>query len=343
MHECTNCQRPFPSSYMLEIHLRKCGITETDGPVQVSEVAAAWKFEQLSVPTFDPKYLMPNDTMEEIVRWDKLRKISPQNIALIGDAGLGKTKFALQVAAMLNAPTFLGTVSNYRSSDEVFGREWLDEDGMHYLPSEFIKAVQQKGSVIILDDFNHFQNRQVQNAYNQLLDPEQRSATVDPLMRATGEALRVADEVLFIATWNEGIGYTGAIKIADNILDRFSHRVYFRAPPPEVRTAILTSKTGIDNVNAYRLISYMDSLRNLPEPVNVSMRGVLSAASKMVLGANLYDAVRFTVLGGLPIDLQEKALTALEGLYTDDEAEAIKRRKGTVEWKAWDIKDFDRS
>lgn len=279
-------------------------------------------------PKVDEDYFVDPRVYQEVARLLKLTEQGPENLALVGPKGSGKTSLALQAAAMRRGPTCLVTAYAARSAEEWFGRETVDAEGMRFVPSAFVRALETEGATVIINDLALMQNRTVQNGLNDLLDYSIREAWIPGLDRM----VRVADRVLIIATWNEGSEYTGNIPLAANIQDRFPNRIWIGYPPAEVRVSILTRKTGLDYFEAMRLVNYADRLRSMKEPVEVSLRGVLQAAKKLRLGASFKDALYFSVVGGLHPRQQEQALLLLEELYTEEEAESDRAPR---DWELW--------
>jgi len=326
-----------PTQKMLDLHKeRYCSALAVKQvaapPVKETGFQITQRVGRLEVPKSDPDYFIEDEVAAEIDRVIALTEQTPQNLAVIGPKGTGKTALSLEIAARRGSPTYLANAYSQRSSDEWFGREMVNaEVGTYYEPSLFVEAVETEGATVILNDFALMQNKSVQNGLNDLLDDRVREAWIDPLYHATGKPLRVAAGVLFIATWNEGSEYTGNIKLSANILDRFANRIYMPYPPADTQVEVLSRKTGIDAGNAVRLVKFAESLRQTDEPIDISMRGLLQAAKKMVMGAHIRDALYFTVISGLTTDLQTKALAALEGQYTKVEKEQVATR--TPQWR----------
>lgn len=294
--------------------------------------------DRFTTPDLDPDYYVDDVVKDEVQRLQELVEAGSENLIIVGPSGTGKTVLAKQIAALRQSPTFIANSYTQRSPDEWFGREWVEDGKMFYEPAPFVDIIETEGATIIINDIALMQNRTIQNGLNDLLDYSLRLAHVDQITRARGEPIRVADKVLIIATHNEGSEYTGNIKLSANLMSRFPNRIYLGYPPADIQTVILSKRTGLDGEDCKRLVRYAEMLRasgDEIEAINIDMRGLIQAAKKMVLGANIYDAVTYSVVGGLPIDMQEKAYSALEPIYTEQEKEEVSLREESRNWGTW--------
>lgn len=333
------CGLELPTQAMLSLHQErycpnKTEATQATATEKVEVEFAPVMVGRLSVPVPDPFYEVDDEVQEEIDRIVELVKSQPENLDISGPKGSGKTALALQIAAQRGSPVYVANAYTQRSSDEWFGQERVSpETGTYYEQSLFVEAVEQGGVTVVINDLALMQNKAVQNGLNDLLDYRLREAWVEQLAHTLGRPVRVAPGTLFIATRNEGSEYTGNVKLSANILDRFPNRIFMGYPPTHVQVQVLVNKTGVNATDAGRLAYFADSLRQLDEPVEVSMRGLLQAATKLRMGAHIRDAVFFTIISGLPIDLMTKALSSLEAIYTADEKSQVSRREPS--WRSW--------
>jgi nitric oxide reductase NorQ protein len=135
--------------------------------------------------------------------------------------GCGKTLIARTAARVLVRPTFvfpLGEVSDPKSF--LLGNSHFDPtSGTVFYPSRFIRAIQTKGAVIILDELTR-PHPDVQNILMSVLDSTMRYLILDESKESA--VVPVADGVTFIATANIGNEFT-ATRILDRALtDRFT-------------------------------------------------------------------------------------------------------------------------
>ena len=351
--ECESCGARLASQQILDVHIErycpKATKMRADEELQSKAKAARGKSSnnkkapvaqqvgRLEIPVADPYYMISSVLAEEFGRILALVDLpgAIENVAIIGPKGSGKTSGAKQLAALRKKPYHSQNAYMARSSDEWFGSETISPDrGLEYNPSLFVEALETEGATVVINDLLLMQNKSVQNGLNDLLDPTTRYVWVDALSRVLGRPIRVAPNVLIIATWNAGTSYTGNITLADNIMDRFPNRIMMEYPPQEVQVSILMRKTDVDLGQASRICDYADRLRNLDDPIEVSVRSLLQVAKKISLGAHIRDAMAFTIIASEDKRMQTKMYAALEAIYTVEEKEEISTRKET--WEAWD-------
>jgi nitric oxide reductase NorQ protein len=310
-----------------------CPVRKVKQPVAKAKVErqAGVLNNRLPVPEIDPHYFHKGRHLEEVKRIIAMTEEAPQNLLLVGPAGTGKSVLAEQIAAMRRSPTYEGHAYNWRSSDEIFGQTWVevqhDEKGqavtsMTYTPSLFVEAVETEGATIIIHDLPLMQNRSIQNGLNDLLDRQLRRAWIDQIAKVWGRPVQVANGVLFVCTMNEGSEYTGNIKLAQNIKDRFDNQIMVDYPEDEVANNILVARTGVDYATAQKLTGYAAALRRSGQRLDISMRGLLQAARKISLGASFFDALQFSFVDGLPVDQRSMAFAAMEGYLTPADKKA---------------------
>ncbi len=351
MVECKKCGADLATEAILEMHQEKyCpGVAAERAKVATTEKVKKGKAKKgedkaapvmvgrLEVPTADPYYIISSEVAEEVGRVIKMTDEpgNIENLAVIGPHGSGKTSLAMQIAALRKSPFLAQSAYLARSSDEWFGTETIDlKHGMQYNQTLFVEALETPGATVCINDLLLMQNKSVQNGLNDLLDPSIRQVWVDAITRTLGRPIRVAPNVLIIATWNQGAKYTGSITLASNIMDRFPNRIMMGYPPVEAQIAILMRKTNVDYDQAQRICNYSSALGNLEEPIDVSIRSLLQIAKKVALGAHIRDAMQYTIIASEDDKVQGRMLAALETIYTVDEKEEISTRKAA--WEAWD-------
>jgi nitric oxide reductase NorQ protein len=278
----------------------------------------------------DRDFYIAREVRDEVDRLLALAEQSPIAMAIVGPHGAGKSALAMQIAARRGGPVALIAGHQSESSREWFGQRELVAGETVFRPSLFAEALETPGATIILNDLPRMSNRAVQNALFNVLDGLVRREHVDAL----GRELRVADRVLIIATWNEGWAYSGNIRMDQALIDRFSESVIWLGyPPADVMVNILRAKTGVSDVDAMCLVRYAERLRASPEQHEVSLRGMLAAARKAVAGADLRDAVRFSIVNSLPGEAREAALAGLEADISLPRKRSLTR--ASRGWEQW--------
>lgn len=129
-----------------------------------------------------------------------------------GFQGTGKTLLVDSVANALQRPLFkfdLGATQDARGS--LIGRVHFDEETGKYLSdSEFIRAIQTEGAVIMMDNYN----RASMDAHNILMTvlDKQRYLRIDE-SASSDKVIRLADGVTFFLIWSLKREYDSTIVI----------------------------------------------------------------------------------------------------------------------------------
>ena len=164
--------------------------------------------------------LKPDDLIMDELQWRYLVRsvLRGKNVMIIGPTRCGKTKAAKSVAKALNrADKFfvfnLGSTQDARSS--LIGKTTFKKDtGTIFSQSEFVRAIQTKDAIILLDELSRG-HLDAWNILMPVLDTTQRYLRLD---ESEDTALvHVAPGVTFLATANIGNEYT-ATKVMDKAL-----------------------------------------------------------------------------------------------------------------------------
>ena len=167
--------------------------------------------------------LKPTGLVMSELKWKYLIRsaVRGKNIMMTGQAGCGKTLAAKSLINALDRPEFyfnLGATQDPRST--LIGNvHYNKEKGTFFSESLFVKAIQTKNAVILLDELT----RAHPDAWNILmpvLDQGQRYLRLD---EADGQqTIKVAQGVTFIATANIGNEYTATRQLDKALMDRFT-------------------------------------------------------------------------------------------------------------------------
>jgi MoxR-like ATPase len=177
---------------------------------------------------------------------------------------------------------------------------------------------QEKAVAEIRDSFRDAICEAVKAVEKETAKDHRRRAWVPALKREAA----VASGVVFFVTLNEGYEYVGTNPIDEALRDRMTYAVRMGYVPKKVEKAILTRRTGVDGEAAEKLAEFARTVRRNPKlGVPVSTRQLLGAASLVVEGMALQDAVLFSVVNGMGEEVDRKALLqALQVIGKVDEA-----------------------
>ena len=180
--------------------------------------------EQLELMEFikTSKDLKPKELFLSETKWKFLVRsaMRGKNIMMTGPAGCGKTMAAKTLTNSLNRPHFyfnLGATQDPRAT-LIGNTHFSKADGTFFSEALFVKAIQTKDAVILLDELSRA-HPEAHNILMTVLDEGQRylrlaEADVAP-------TIKVADGVTFVATANIGNEYTATRVMDRALLDRF--------------------------------------------------------------------------------------------------------------------------
>jgi MoxR-like ATPase len=162
----------------------------------------------------------PKDFIIDPLQWKYLVRsvLRGKNIMFVGPSRSGKTKGAQSVAIATDRQNKyfsfnLGSTQDARAT--LIGNTFFKKDqGTIFSPSEFVKAIQTKGAIILLDELSRG-HHDAWNILMPVLDSTQRILRLDETENSA--VIKVADGVTFIATANVGNEYT-ATKVMDKAL-----------------------------------------------------------------------------------------------------------------------------
>lgn len=229
------------------------------------------------------------------LKWKYLVRTAKRgkNLMLTGPAGCGKTLAAKSLGQALDLPFFyfnLGATQDPRSS--LIGNVHFDKDkgGTYFSDSEFIRAIQTKNAIILLDELSRA-NPEAWNILMTPLDMEQRYIRLD---ESNDQAIvNVAEGVTFVATANIGNEYTSTRTMDWALMDRFTV-IEMDLLNKDEEFELLSLL--YDEVNPYHL-------KNVAEIVQLTRNEVFSDSGKLTsfistrtsveLASLLYDGFTF--------------------------------------------------
>jgi MoxR-like ATPase len=164
-----------------------------------------------------PKQLVISD-----LKWKYLVRsaVRGKNIMMTGAAGCGKTMAAKMLVKALNRPHFyfnLGATQDPRGT-LIGNTHFKKDDGTVFHESVFVKAIQTKDSIILLDELSRA-HPEAWNIMMTVLDQGQRYLRLDE--HPDAPTIPVAEGVTFIATANIGNEYTATRAMDRALVDRF--------------------------------------------------------------------------------------------------------------------------
>ena len=164
-----------------------------------------------------PKSLFISETKWKFLIRSAMRG---KNVMMTGPAGCGKTMAAKSLTNCLNRPEYyfnLGATQDPRAT-LIGNTHFNKEDGTFFSEALFVKAIQTKGAVILLDELSRA-HPEAHNILMTVLDEGQRYLRLDEADGAP--TIKVAEGVTFVATANIGNEYTATRVMDRALLDRF--------------------------------------------------------------------------------------------------------------------------
>lgn len=263
-------------------------------PIQKEEGAEVLS---LAIDSYNKK---PTSFKIPEIKWEIIARnvIRNKNTLVVGPSGCGKTTAAIEIAKSLNRPTYIfnfGSTQDPRSA--LIGQnQYSVEKGTFFKESDFIKALETKDCVIILDELS----RAHPEAFNIILPLLDFRQTMR--IEETNREFKIAEGVSFIATANIGLEYTSTRTMDRALIDRFIPiEIDFISKDAEADLisnmfADLKAKDANDIVNFAELIRKELASESSRLTTHVSTRAIIEIASLCNDGFSLFDAVCYTVL-----------------------------------------------
>ena len=166
--------------------------------------------------------LRPKTLVMPDLKWKYLVRsaMRGKNIMMTGAAGCGKTMAAKKLVEALDRPDFyfnLGATQDPRGT-LIGNTHFKKDEGTMFSESLFVKAIQTKDAVILLDEISRA-HPEAWNILMTVLDSGQRYLRLDEHVDAP--TIKVAEGVTFVATANIGNEYTATRAMDRALVDRF--------------------------------------------------------------------------------------------------------------------------
>lgn len=187
---------------------------------------------QLKAPAIDPNFFILNEDRIVLERFKKMSEKHPVNLLITGNQGCGKSSMVRQFAGIYKRPMATFQVGLLSESGELFGQQRLKGGETFYKEFLFPEAIQTPGCVIHLEEINRSESPHALNELFSILS-EDRCIWIDEL-----GFVKVAPQVIFFATMNEGDGFTGTDTLDAALKDRF-YRIHLEYLPLAVEKEVL--------------------------------------------------------------------------------------------------------
>lgn len=238
----------------------------------------------LAVPEPEKNFFLQEFEIENLGRIKKLSKKHPVNVLVAGKQGCGKSTLVKQFAARNNRPLATFQIGILSEPGQLFGDYRLKQGETYYQKFLFPEAIQTPGCVIHLEEINRPEHPKALNMLFSILSDD-RQVWTDEL-----GLLKVAPDVVFFATLNEGEEFIGTEMLDAALRDRF-YTMVLDYLPADIETEVLRLKTGIDHSEALTIVNVANQLRgNTQEPITVSTRHSLMIAEMVSIGATVNEA-----------------------------------------------------
>jgi nitric oxide reductase NorQ protein len=237
-----------------------------------------------AIPNQEDHYFLPKAVIDNLDRINMLSRRHPVNLLVAGKQGCGKSTLVKQFAARNKRPLATFQIGILSEPGQLFGEHRLKDGETYYQQFLFPQALQTPGCVIHLEEINRPEHPKALNMLFSVL-AEDRQVWLDEIGQ-----LKVADQVVFIATLNEGDEFIGTEMLDAALRDRF-YVTTLDYLPMEVETDVLHHKAGISRADAQTIVNVANQLRgNAQEPIIVSTRHTLMIAEMVAVGATIEDS-----------------------------------------------------
>ncbi|MDY6933717.1 MAG: MoxR family ATPase [Spirochaetota bacterium] len=237
-----------------------------------------------SIPKSEENFFLNEKEIKSLDRIDVLSKKHPVNVLVTGRQGCGKSTMVRQFAAKNNRCLATFQIGILSEPGQLFGDHRLKDGETYYQQFLFPQAIQTPGCVIHLEEINRPEHPKALNMLFSILSDD-RQVWIDEL-----GLIKVADEVVFFATLNEGDEFVGTEMLDAALRDRF-YSMYMDYLPSDIELKVLSLKTGVDEAEALTIVNIANQLRgNTQEPIIVSIRHTLMIAELVAIGASVQEA-----------------------------------------------------
>ena len=247
-------------------------------------------------------FYVPEETNLMLDWWMEMRRRFANVGALMitGPSGIGKTELLIAAARSRGEDIFVQHTASVTDPELWLGHKEIDENGTRWVFSDFLKALQRPGHVLI-DEINRVHSS-VLSVILPILDGQQR-ILVPGAEGERGEPVyvNVHPECKISATANLGYGYTGTYQLDIAVMERFAYRIPIGWPAEDEEVKILTLRTGVSVKDAKKLVWIARKTRDMAKGEQISRgistRSLLHWAMQVATGMPISRAAEYSVLG----------------------------------------------
>ncbi|MCD6274380.1 MAG: MoxR family ATPase [Deltaproteobacteria bacterium] len=255
--------------------------------------------QDVLIPENDPHYFLSREIASNLDRFNNMSASTPVNLLVVGKQGCGKSSLVSQFAARHQRPLATFQVGILSEPGQLFGELRLKDGETYYQQFLFPQAISTPNCVIHLEEINRPEHPKALNMLFSILSDD-RQAWLDDLGN-----VKVADGVVFFATLNEGEEFSGTEMLDAALRDRF-YVISMDYLPLDIEKEVLIRKTGLNEVEAQRVVSILNDLRyNTKMPMAVSTRHSLMIGKLVKAGATIREALIFS------LQMSKEALEAI--------------------------------
>lgn len=251
--------------------------------------------ETLKAPTSkEDGFFVTNDNWTLLVR--NIKKHI--NTMIIGQTGCGKTTIVKRLCDKLGLKLYvfdMGSVIDPISS--LLGVHRLEDGKSVFDYAEFTKAIQEPGTVILLDELSRA-SMAAENILFPCLD-DRRKLTIEVAGSKDVREIKVNPDVTFIATANIGTEYTGTNSMDKALINRF-FPLELNDIPKKEEIDVLVTRCGISSEDSSMIVKVANNIRALfgkdEISSSISIRETLQVAELVADGWNLGKAMEMIFL-----------------------------------------------
>lgn len=270
--------------------------------------------EVLDLTHYIPK--LDGDLADYAVRqefYDKLTTYynAARSVALVGEAGVGKTSIARYLAAKLGLPFLSVSCDVLLGFGELFGQVNITDGTSHFVPGLFLHFI-QRPSIVLIDEFTALDPAKSFKLHQLLGDKE---VLVKEANRGEGQTFKVHKDCFIILAGNPPHSgrYNGTNKANVALIDRPDAVLEMSDLSDAELSAIIPEHAEKKNIMRYyreaREVIAKNNLRT-----TFSVRVAKRIVGALALGLGIKDAVSDGFLNGVKLTAGDSGHKALRDL-----------------------------